>query len=349
MLDLQARVHFEEIEVAVLVDDELDRAGALVVDRLGQRHRLLAHGAPRLLVEERRRRLLDDLLVAALDRAFALAEIDRVAMRVGQHLDLDMARVDDEFLDEHAVVAERALGLRSGALEAVAQLGFVPGDAHALAAAAGRGLDHHGIADLGRRSFRRASASSMTPRKPGTVLTLAALANFFEFDLVAHRLDGLGLGADEDDALRFQRRAEGGAFGQEAVAGMHGLARRSALQASMIFSGDEIALRGRRRADMHRLVGHLDMHGLAIGVGIDRDGRDAHLPRRLDDAAGDLAAIGDQDFLEHRRAISLGASLLWACDRASQGARHCYHPGRKRVANGTVPGDIARVNQRGNR
>ena len=76
MLDLQPRVHLEEIEVAVLVDDELDRAGALVVDRLGQRHRLLAHGLPRLLVEERRRRLLHDLLVAALDRAFALAEID---------------------------------------------------------------------------------------------------------------------------------------------------------------------------------------------------------------------------------------------------------------------------------
>lgn len=36
-----------------------------------------------------------------------------------------------------------------------------------------------------------------------------------------------------------------------------------------------------------------------VGVRIDGDGRDAHAPRGLDDAASDLAVIGDQDFLEH--------------------------------------------------
>ena len=43
MLDLQARIHLEEEKVALGVDDELDRAGRLVVDRLGQSDRLLAH------------------------------------------------------------------------------------------------------------------------------------------------------------------------------------------------------------------------------------------------------------------------------------------------------------------
>ena len=50
---------------------------------------------------------------------------------------------------------------------------------------------------------------------------------------------------------------------------------------------------------MHRLVGHLDMQRVAVGVGIDRDRLDTHLARGLDDPAGDLAAIGDQDALEH--------------------------------------------------
>jgi hypothetical protein len=36
-----------------------------------------------------------------------------------------------------------------------------------------------------------------------------------------------------------------------------------------------------------------------VGLGIDRDRRDPHPPRRIDDAAGDLAAIGDQDRGEH--------------------------------------------------
>jgi hypothetical protein len=38
----------------------------------------------------------------------------------------------------------------------------VPGDAHALAAAAGRGLDHHRIADL-RRSSPPLGVGSITP------------------------------------------------------------------------------------------------------------------------------------------------------------------------------------------
>ena len=148
MLDLEAGVHLEEVEGAVLPGDELDRAGGIVVHRLGERDRLLAHLAPRRLVEQRRRRFLDDLLVAALDRAFALAEIDDVAVLVAEHLDLDMARIDDEFLDEDAVVAEGGRGFRLRPRKAFRHLAGRMGDAHALAAAAGRRLDHHRIADL---------------------------------------------------------------------------------------------------------------------------------------------------------------------------------------------------------
>jgi hypothetical protein len=52
---------------------------------------------------------------------------------------------------------------------------------------------------------------------------------------------------------------------------------------------------------MHRLVRHLDMQRVAVGVRIDRDRRDSQLSRGLDDPAGDLATIGDQDALEHAR------------------------------------------------
>src|SRR5581483_9716278 len=110
-----------------------------------QSDRLLTHLPAGGSIEQRRRRLLDDLLVAALDRALALAEIDDVAVLVAQHLDFDMARIDDELLDEYAVVAEGGLRLRAGAREPLRHLGPRMRDAHALAAAAGRGLDHHGV------------------------------------------------------------------------------------------------------------------------------------------------------------------------------------------------------------
>ena len=122
MLDLQPGVHLQEIEAAVLAGDELHRAGAVVADRLRERDRLLAHFGARLGVEQRARRFLDDFLVAALDRALALAEIDDVAVLVAQHLDFDVARIGDEFLDEDAIVAETRFRLRAGAGEILRHL-----------------------------------------------------------------------------------------------------------------------------------------------------------------------------------------------------------------------------------
>ncbi len=100
-----------------------------------------------LVVHRRRRGLLDQLLVAALDRAVALAEMDHVAVLVGQDLDLDVARVGQVALEVHGRVGEELLALARGALERVLELVLGERDAEALAAAATRGLDRHRIAD----------------------------------------------------------------------------------------------------------------------------------------------------------------------------------------------------------
>jgi hypothetical protein len=70
MLDLEAGVHLEEEEVAVL-EDELDGAGAVVADGLGRLDRRLAHRLLDALGQVGRRRLLDQLLVSALGRTVA--------------------------------------------------------------------------------------------------------------------------------------------------------------------------------------------------------------------------------------------------------------------------------------
>jgi hypothetical protein len=57
-------------------------------------------------VEEGRGRFLQHLLVAALGRAFAFVEVDRVAVRIAEHLDLDVARGFDVAFQQHAVAAE---------------------------------------------------------------------------------------------------------------------------------------------------------------------------------------------------------------------------------------------------
>jgi hypothetical protein len=100
------------------------------------------------VVDERRRGFLDDLLVAALDRALAFEQVDGSCRASRDDLDLDVVRLLDELLDEHAVVAEAVARLVAAGVEALVRLLVVEGNAQALAAAAGRGLDHHRVADL---------------------------------------------------------------------------------------------------------------------------------------------------------------------------------------------------------
>src|SRR5207244_12215262 len=96
-------------------------------------------------VDERARRLFDDLLMSPLDRAFALAQMHDVAVRVAEHLDLDVPRLLDVFFEKYPVVAKAGLCLVLRAGEALVQLGIAASDAHALAAAAGGRLQHDRI------------------------------------------------------------------------------------------------------------------------------------------------------------------------------------------------------------
>jgi hypothetical protein len=86
--------------------------------------------------------------VAALQRAVALEQVDRIAVLVAEDLDLDVARLGEVFLDQHPAVAETRLASRWAACRAVKISSGLVDPAHALAAAAGARLDQDRIADL---------------------------------------------------------------------------------------------------------------------------------------------------------------------------------------------------------
>ncbi len=119
----------------------------MVVDGPGQRDRLRPHFGAHLPIDERRRRLLDHFLMAALDRAFTLPQIDRVPVSIRKHLDFDMTRLGDELFDEYPVIAEARLRLAARTLESVSAFLIIVGNAHSLTATAGAGFEHHRIAD----------------------------------------------------------------------------------------------------------------------------------------------------------------------------------------------------------
>src|SRR6516225_10507497 len=84
--------------------------------------------------------------MSALNRAVALEQVDAVAARVAEHLDLDMAGLQYILLDQDALVAEGVGGLTLARGERGFEIGGGIDATHTFAAASGAGLDQHRIA-----------------------------------------------------------------------------------------------------------------------------------------------------------------------------------------------------------
>src|SRR5207244_11585332 len=114
--------------------------------------------------------------------------------------------------------------------------------------------------------------------------------------LVAHQRHRFGGRTDERHPRPGHAAGERRVFRQEPVAGMdHGGAgsRRDLEDLPDV----QVGLDRGSRAKQVRLVGHLDVEGVAVGLRVDGDGWDPELPTGADHADRDFAAIRDQDAL----------------------------------------------------
>ena len=151
-------------------------------------------------------------------------------------------------------------------------------------------------------SSRPARSPGAKRALPGRIGTPAARASRRARSLSPMSSIDFGRRADPGQAGPRHRLGEVAVLGEEAVAGMHGIgARRLGRRQDVV--ADEIALLGRRRADRLRLIRLRHMQRPGIGLGVDRDRLQAERAAAADDAAGDLAAIGDQHLL-HRLALA---------------------------------------------
>jgi hypothetical protein len=130
------------------VEQPLDGAGAAVTDRPGSVDPEPADPVTELVADRRRGRLLDELLVTALDRAVAFAQVNDVAVRVREDLDFDVPRVFEVALDVDVRVGEVRLALAACGLVRAVGLVRAGHDLESLAAAAGRSLDRDRPAQL---------------------------------------------------------------------------------------------------------------------------------------------------------------------------------------------------------
>ena len=223
-----------------------------------------------VVVDGRGRRLLDDLLVAALDRALPLGQRDDVAVGVAEHLDLDVAAALDVALAEHGAVAERRRRLALGGGERVVELGGRAHDAHAAPAAAGRRLDEHREAD--RRDVVGALDAWSRGAPARRRARISALASIFEpiaaiaagggpIHVRPASIDGLG---------------ERGRLGEEAVAGVDGVGARPPGGVDEQVDA-QVRVGGRVARQVHGGVARADVERAVVGVAEHGDGPDAEL------------------------------------------------------------------------
>ena len=234
----------------------------------------------------------------ALHRAVAFEQMHALAMRVREHLHLDMPRFVQILFQQHPVVAEAGFRLppRRGQRRGEIRLPF--DHAHALAAAAGGRLDQHRVADaLGLAGEQRIvlGGAVIAGHQANTGLGHDA----FGFGFGAHRTNRGRRRPDEDESRRRDRLGERFVLGQKAVA------RMDSLRASRHRDFDDaisaqITLAWRRRPKTMCFVASGNVKRVGVGVRINRDGMDSHASRGARHATGDFAAIGDQNAVKHR-------------------------------------------------
>src|SRR5262249_14215481 len=171
---------------------------------------------PECGIHGRRRRLLHELLMTALDRAVALAEVHEVPVRIREHLHLDVTRILEVPLDVNGVVAEVRLSLASRGLERALRLARVAYRLQPLPASAARGVDRDRPAELVaesthvRRGLDRLGHARDDRHARGTH-SLARL------DLRAHRLDRLRGRPDPHEPALLTRTREPGVLRKKPV------------------------------------------------------------------------------------------------------------------------------------
>ncbi len=298
VLHLQPGVHLQEEELvrAVGGDDALDGARADVPDRACGLHSGPSHALARVRVEQRRRCLLDDLLVPPLQAALPLTEVQAVTVGVGEHLDLDVPRRGDEPLDEQPVVAERPARLAPRRLHRLRKALGGGHHPHPLAATTGRRLQQHRIAHPvgGRRHGIHPGHVTL----PGDHGNARGGHGVLGADLVAHRLDRRRGRSDEHDPGVGAGAGEGGVLGEEPVAGVHRLRAGVHGGAHDVRYG-QVTPRGLGRTDPDGDIGLGDVPGVGVGVAVDRHRADPHPAQRGDHPDGDLAPVRDQNRVEH--------------------------------------------------
>mmetsp|Transcript_20317 Transcript_20317/g.39855 ORF Transcript_20317/g.39855 Transcript_20317/m.39855 type:complete len:401 (+) Transcript_20317:1249-2451(+) len=296
VLDLKTGVHLQEVKVAVLIAEELDSTGTLVVDSLCKLDGFSLHSLASFRVEKGTRTLLKHLLVTALNTALTLREGSNVAVRIGNELDLDVSGLLDKLLNEDTVITKGGTCLLRGETETLNGLGIVPCDTHTLTTTTSTGLDHDRVANLvgNLLDLRICLYNCETARNSADTSIDGELLGL---DLITHGSDSMGTRANECDSIGLKDLGKVVVLREKAVARVHSLGS-SLLDDLEDLVHIKVGLSRSSRSHTVCLVSHFHVHGVLIGLRIDGNGLNAELTGSLDYTAGNLTTVGNENLVK---------------------------------------------------
>jgi len=270
VLDLDASIHLDKVELSLRIDEELDGPCVFVSGSGGRADGRFAHFLAQIGRQKWRWGLLNELLVAALYGAIAFAEVQGFAVRVGEDLELNVPRVGDVLLNVDIAIAEGFFGFIAGGVVFFAEAHIVVRDTHAAPATACDRFNDDRIADFSG-DFDRFGFAGDWAIGAGDGGYACLEDSTFGNGLVAHHTDGFGLRADELDVTRFALFGEFGVFGEKAVARVDCVHIRN-LGCADNPIGAQVAVGAARPADANRFVGELNVQRLDVGLGVNGEG-----------------------------------------------------------------------------
>ncbi|RMN69225.1 hypothetical protein ALQ54_05717 [Pseudomonas syringae] len=307
VLHLNTGVHFDEVETTVFVQ-ELERTRTAIADIDTRLDAGSQNILARLFIDERCWRFFQNLLVTALQRAVAIAQVDSLTLAVGNHLDFHVTWVGQVFFQVDHRVAEPGGCFGAGLRRGFDQVFFAMNHTHTATTTATGGLDDHRVTDFTANAQSGVFVFRQRAVGTGNGRYIGQLHGVLGRNLVAHQANGVCFWTDESEARFFNLFGEVGVLGEKPVtrvdrrgAGHFGSRNdRRNVQVGQI---------GRCRTDADGFVCQAQVHQLAICGGVYSDGLDAQFFTGTQDAQGNFAAVGDQNFFQHRR-LSPGQTIV---------------------------------------
>ena len=235
--------------------------------------------------------------MAPLQTALTFTEVQHRAIGIGEHLHLNMPGAQYEPFEKQGVVAERGRRLAAGNDKSSSEVGRVVDAVHTLAAAACGWFDQYREANV-TGSGDQVGVGESGLGYSGYYRDAEGRHRGLGCDLVAHGGDSCRRRTDEHQSGTRQCSGEIRVLREESVTGVHCLRPGSHGRIDHGLDVEITLPRGRRPdPDGDVSLGHVAC--ARVGIAVDRHRPDTHGSQRADDAHGNLAAVRDENGVEH--------------------------------------------------